>query len=129
REPHFSRNCIDFSLLSLFFFFFFFQAEDGIRDLYVTGVQTCALPISKADGKGKKDLRARKDKQNQICTIIAGARVKPGDYDEGKGVTHVSILRTLERSEERRVGKECRSRGSPDHEKKKSENEDTDVIG
>src|SRR5690349_23348626 len=30
-----------------FYFFFFFQAEDGIRDLYVTGVQTCALPISK----------------------------------------------------------------------------------
>src|SRR5690349_23262991 len=29
----------------LCFFFFFFQAEDGIRDLYVTGVQTCALPI------------------------------------------------------------------------------------
>src|SRR6266496_4657019 len=31
----------------IFFFFFFFQAEDGIRDLYVTGVQTCALPISR----------------------------------------------------------------------------------
>src|SRR3990170_5388602 len=30
----------------LFFFFFFFQAEDGIRDDLVTGVQTCALPIS-----------------------------------------------------------------------------------
>src|SRR6266496_3745994 len=30
------------------FFFFFFQAEDGIRDLYVTGVQTCALPISRS---------------------------------------------------------------------------------
>src|SRR6267378_4919560 len=29
----------------LLVFFFFFQAEDGIRDLYVTGVQTCALPI------------------------------------------------------------------------------------
>src|SRR2546430_11429734 len=29
----------------LYFFFFFFQAEDGIRDLTVTGVQTCALPI------------------------------------------------------------------------------------
>src|SRR5437667_8844299 len=29
----------------LFFFFFFFQAEDGIRDRDVTGVQTCALPI------------------------------------------------------------------------------------
>src|SRR2546427_12649768 len=33
-----------------FVFFFFFQAEDGIRDLTVTGVQTCALPIS--DGEG-----------------------------------------------------------------------------
>src|SRR5436309_8968848 len=31
--------------------FFFFQAEDGIRDFHVTGVQTCALPISPADGK------------------------------------------------------------------------------
>src|SRR5690554_7561458 len=35
-----------FFLFVLFFFFFFFQAEDGIRDADVTGVQTCALPIS-----------------------------------------------------------------------------------
>src|SRR5438270_5149140 len=34
-------------LFVFFFFFFFFQAEDGIRDLTVTGVQTCALPILK----------------------------------------------------------------------------------
>ena len=33
-------------LCVIFFFFFFFQAEDGIRDHCVTGVQTCALPIS-----------------------------------------------------------------------------------
>src|SRR5690606_39687410 len=32
-------------VFSYFFFFFFFQAEDGIRDFHVTGVQTCALPI------------------------------------------------------------------------------------
>src|SRR6266566_6418384 len=32
------------------FFFFFFQAEDGIRDYKVTGVQTCALPISNPEG-------------------------------------------------------------------------------
>src|SRR5690349_23851814 len=39
--------CILFCIFfHFFFFFFFFQAEDGIRDLYVTGVQTCALPIS-----------------------------------------------------------------------------------
>src|SRR5437016_8844118 len=38
------------SLLSLFnFFFFFFQAEDGIRDWSVTGVQTCAIPICSGD--------------------------------------------------------------------------------
>src|SRR3989440_12777568 len=37
-------SCCD--TLRFVFFFFFFQAEDGIRDLIVTGVQTCALPIS-----------------------------------------------------------------------------------
>src|SRR5207302_5684550 len=39
----FSRTCRSF---------FFFQAEDGIRDFHVTGVQTCALPISEAQGRG-----------------------------------------------------------------------------
>src|SRR5688572_31609150 len=39
------RCCLYISNLFVFFFFFF-QAEDGIRDLTVTGVQTCALPIS-----------------------------------------------------------------------------------
>src|SRR5437870_10535894 len=34
-----------FFLFEFYFFFFFFQAEDGIRDGHVTGVQTCALPI------------------------------------------------------------------------------------
>src|SRR6266496_590393 len=38
--------CFIFLDYCLLLFFFFFQAEDGIRDLYVTGVQTCALPIS-----------------------------------------------------------------------------------
>src|SRR6266496_2729592 len=39
-----------------FFFFFFFQAEDGIRDLYVTGVQTCALPILMLRRRARLDL-------------------------------------------------------------------------
>src|SRR2546430_4577396 len=43
-----------------FFFFFFFQAEDGIRDLTVTGVQTCALPISPEHfDRGRPTRRAR----------------------------------------------------------------------
>src|SRR5205823_6688571 len=37
-----------------FFFFFFFQAEDGIRDKLVTGVQTCALPICASDFRDKR---------------------------------------------------------------------------
>src|SRR5438874_10707775 len=49
------------SYIYLFFFFFllffFFQAEDGIRDLYVTGVQTCALPISSAHAVPSAQLR------------------------------------------------------------------------
>src|SRR6266849_366676 len=39
------------------FFFFFFQAEDGIRDPLVTGVQTCALPISQAPAGGSSARR------------------------------------------------------------------------
>src|SRR5207248_5373144 len=52
-----------FVLFFLIFFFFFFQAEDGIRDRTVTGVQTCALPISHASntsvcGRGRSRRRA-----------------------------------------------------------------------
>lgn len=36
------------------------------------------------------------DLQNRIVTIFAGAHIKPGDYAEGKGLTHVNILRTIE---------------------------------
>jgi acid phosphatase len=38
----------------------------------------------------------KRDLQNRIPTIFAGAHIKPGDYPEGKGITHVNILRTLE---------------------------------
>src|SRR5204863_5686410 len=43
--------------------FFFFQAEDGIRDLYVTGVQTCALPILKSMAPAKPRLRILRSKE------------------------------------------------------------------
>src|SRR6266496_5487172 len=74
---------------------FFFQAEDGIRDLYVTGVQTCALPIY----------------EQQLAVLHAPlARVVVRE----DGVRPARDQRVV-RSEERRVGKECRSRWSPYH--------------
>src|SRR2546429_9353936 len=47
-------------------FFFFFQAEDGIRDVAVTGVQTCALPISK--GIAEDFAQDLSDEEKQVLT-------------------------------------------------------------
>src|SRR6266852_720194 len=74
--------------------FFFFQAADGIRHATVTGVQTCALPISRG-GRG-----------------LPGPQGQP-DHDAALGATH---RHREQRSEERRVGKECRARGWRYHE-------------
>src|SRR3712207_6862923 len=99
---------------------FFFQAEDGIRDIGVTGVQTCALPISYAQGLTQRPVKGmltgpvtilnwsfvRDDQpREETCRQIALAiRDEVADLDAA-GI----------RSEERRVGKECRSRWSPYH--------------
>src|SRR2546430_7112160 len=94
--------------------FFFFQAEDGIRDLTVTGVQTCALPILRGNG-------------DSVGGTAGGAPERlPRDHRlaYGERGAHHDILAAREptlgasrrnRSEERRVGKECRSRWSPYH--------------
>src|SRR5690348_18223664 len=96
--------------------FFFFQAEDGIRDGRVTGVQTCALPIC----------------LNGTVTVSHGyfnSGIAPTDFFNintrqvvqrlisslNSNWTPTSWLAVNGRSEERRVGKECRSRWSPDH--------------
>src|SRR2546429_2791862 len=90
--------------LGLFFVFFFFQAEDGIRDVAVTGVQTCALPISwTLPFNGRTGCRPTAALRSVSCWS--------SDL-RGPGQGH-SL--PLPRSEERRVGKECRSRWSPYH--------------
>src|SRR2546423_4424616 len=82
-------------------YFFFFQAEDGIRDKLVTGVQTCALPISiHARQPGAVELQQQLTHQDACSSVN---RRGAGKAVEGR------------RSEERRVGKECRSRWSPYH--------------
>src|SRR2546430_6019225 len=82
-------------------FFFFFQAEDGIRDLTVTGVQTCALPISAI--RELMRFAARTGEVASALSATIGSTVPGG------------ALAGAYRSEERRVGKECRSRWSPYH--------------
>src|SRR5687767_15249195 len=96
-----------------FFFFFFFQAEDGIRDKLVTGVQTCALPISISffapaicSSFACCSLSFR-SKRRAFSTFIADDRFLCCD----RSFWHDTTMR----SEERRVGKECRSRWSPYH--------------
>src|SRR5437868_13859663 len=78
----------------MFFCFFFFQAEDGIRDRNVTGVQTCALPIS-----------------GPAAHVAADVFHAGGDVRGGSGVIVLpcGAGKTI-RSEERRVGKEWRYR-------------------
>src|SRR2546427_7282365 len=96
---------------------FFFQAEDGIRDLTVTGVQTCALPISAgpalcaAPRGGRRARAAGADDRDRAAPVLGAAR---RGARRARHV-HVGGLHERERSEERRVGKECRSRWSPYH--------------
>src|SRR5256886_13200472 len=95
---------------------FFFQAEDGIRDLTVTGVQTCALPISHGDGT---DATASAERQINAFTVDVEdyyhvAALAPAIPRESWD-QHESRVEANTRSEERRVGKECRSRWSPYH--------------
>src|SRR2546422_4492548 len=90
---------------SIWFFFFFFQAEDGIRDVAVTGVQTCALPISH---------RAAVRHEPVACAGGILCRRTVGSGDGPAAMPGAGL-----RSGERRVGEEGRSRGAADHLKKK----------
>src|SRR5205085_7434910 len=102
---------------SCFPLFFFFQAEDGIRDLTVTGVQTCALPI----------LKFHEPDATSLSLPLGGAFDAAGNMwvvDAGNnrvlaypanGSFNYTAATVVVRSEERRVGKECRYRWSRDH--------------
>src|SRR5207245_7826239 len=100
--------------------FFFFQAEDGIRDATVTGVQTCALPISHRTRQQRRVWRPAATPDHR-APARRSARRRPaarqlrrqGHADRQGG------RRRRGRSEERRVGKEGRSRRSREREKEK----------
>src|SRR2546430_10002664 len=95
---------------------FFFQAEDGIRDLTVTGVQTCALPISNRPVPTIPQTKSKDAKRpaRGSSALAAWAEVEISVIPWAWKVA--AAVRTMKnRSEERRVGKECRSRWSPYH--------------
>src|SRR5207249_9132776 len=93
--------------------FFFFQAEDGIRDRNVTGVQTCALPISVGRPLRVLDVTVEFSGEGVRAAAIAVHQVKLGGLMAlvpiiVAGVSdESSVGRNGGRSEERRVGKEC----------------------
>src|SRR5207244_5963810 len=98
----------------------FFQAEDGIRDDLVTGVQTCALPISPIDGTHASILGVVTRPQRLRSTAVTTPRIEAcvpsmGEYAGLCGISQTwpslrcSVLTV--RSEERRVGKGLRGRG------------------
>src|SRR2546423_11715494 len=91
-------------------FFFFFQAEDGIRDKLVTGVQTCALPISSLM-KFSSECEPPRFRYPRLLVSLLRYATAFAASSSACASTH-----SVEpRSEERRVGKECRSRWSPYH--------------
>src|SRR5207248_4912045 len=101
---------------------FFFQAEDGIRDRTVTGVQTCALPISGAPARTRCTPYAAR------AYAPSGCGRRPCVTARGPAACRDPCLRSFSaqplmlrhgaadenRSEERRVGKEWRSRWAAD---------------
>src|SRR5690606_40200226 len=96
--------------------FFFFQAEDGIRDFHVTGVQTCALPIF---FKGNIILVPTSPSFSWNKALVPTDFSTPFSkvvqtVDNIKTIIPSLDLKVLRRSEERRVGKECRSGRSRD---------------
>src|SRR5207248_8412267 len=102
-----------------FLFFFFFQAEDGIRDRTVTGVQTCALPILGAITNLRPDLFRAIISHVPFVDVMntmldASLPLTVPEYEEWGNPNEPAA-----RSEERRVGKECRSRWAAYHLKKK----------
>src|SRR5260370_13423594 len=94
--------------------FFFFQAEDGIRDSSVTGVQTCALPIYmfSLSERIKRRLVQKWEYKREKRALSPLYSPDPTDLDRTR---HLNEAMNWLRSEERRVGKECRSRWSPYH--------------
>src|SRR3712207_7000204 len=115
-------GCIVIDYYENFLMVFFFQAEDGIRDIGVTGVQTCGssdlLLLGAHEEHGAAAMGERR------CELLGllqeGLGLQEVDDVDAAALAvdeaaHLGVPPARLRSEERRVGKECRSRWSPYH--------------
>src|SRR3989454_12064935 len=112
--------------------FFFFQAEDGIRDYKVTGVQTCALPIYPADLDGvggreaaglierRDELRAERGEENGRRYDEEG---NPAERDPDAGTE--LVVRRLARRVARQVGQ----RHGRDRRAEQADRDELDELG
>src|SRR5690606_39450711 len=96
---------------------FFFQAEDGIRDFHVTGVQTCALPISATLLAMLRRAAAIQEEAGHTVRLKCSDALRDAAHEEARtqGLSFEAFEQQLDRrlrSEERRVGKEWRDRVS-----------------
>src|SRR2546430_5526601 len=108
------------------YFLFFFQAEDGIRDLTVTGVQTCALPISAGLEPGRPEMpRWVPGAGNPSANARVAGSASNRSITKSSGIS--GCASRPPRTGEGRVGEEGRSRGAADHLKKKNES-NTSVV-
>src|SRR5688500_20336205 len=98
-------------------FLFFFQAEDGIRDYKVTGVQTCALPICTENWKFSS---CRPAIRVVLCSALRVVRNRCIGLDKSSNAADM-LEKHVSRSEERRVGKECGARWAENDGKKHEE--------
>src|SRR5690554_7109208 len=106
-------------------FFFFFQAEDGIRDADVTGADVCSSDLIP---RGPITAETWANKSTDVPGFKVVTNPQPGDivaieYRYKVATGHVAVVSDISegksRSEERRVGKECRERRTKDVERKR----------
>src|SRR5439155_15684026 len=95
--------------------YYFFQAEDGIRDGHVTGVQTCALPILNFEGSNPCARCPVPPRNPRTGEIIPGFQKRLSDFRRANLPAWTPESRFDHRSEERRVGKECTCRWAQYH--------------
>src|SRR5687768_17905262 len=96
-------NSTDCTQLCVYDFFFFFQAEDGIRDVAVTGVQTCALPISVVLQQRFEQAVVMRQRAEPEARRLARGHARDAHLIEVRGGAQVVLLRFVQQGDRKSV--------------------------